>query len=74
MNYTATIRRGERRAYWNTYKIEENGFVKLFQVRQQDDKWYSRTVTRNRGKRVGLPNAQRIDALEGEAYFELANC
>jgi hypothetical protein len=73
MNYKPTIAREERRAYWNTYKIEENGSVNLFQVRQQDDKWYSRTVTRKKAKRVGLPNTQRIDAIEGEAYFQLAN-
>jgi hypothetical protein len=74
VNYTPTITREERRACWNTYKIEKNGSVKLFQVRQQGHKWYLRIVTREKGKRVGVPTTHGIDALEGEAYFKLANC
>jgi hypothetical protein len=48
VSYTPTITREERRAHWNTYKIEDNGSVKLFQVRQQDHKWYLRIVCAKR--------------------------
>ena len=73
MKYTPTITREERRAYWNTYKIEDNGCVKLFQVRQQDNKWFLRMVTRSNGRRAGPPIEQEIDAIRGEAYFSRAN-
>jgi hypothetical protein len=73
VSYTPTITREERRAYWNTYKIEDNGSVKLFQVRQQDNKWFSRIVTRSKGRRVAPPMAREIDAIQGEAYFTRAN-
>lgn len=73
MNYKPTITREERRAYWNIYQIEDNGSVKLFEVRQQDHKWFSRIVTRSKGRRVVTPVAREIDTIEGETYFTRAN-
>jgi len=73
VNYTPTITREERRAYWNTYKIEDNGSVKLFQVRQRGSKWFSRIVTRSKGLRVAPAIAQEIDAIQGEGFFSRAN-